>query len=68
MQRFRPKPVQRDLFDPPEEGRPPGMPRWCRLPAATQRRATALLARMLLDHRPGDACAQTGETGGRGDV
>ena len=68
MHPSRPMPVQRDLFDPPEEGRPRDMPRWCRLPAATQHRATALLVRMLLDHRRGDVDAQAGWTGGRGDV
>ena len=64
-----PKSIQLDLFGPPNDGRPLDAPRWLGLPDRTRRRATVLMARMLLEHRRGQAGeAETGTGGESGDV
>ena len=64
MHPSHPKSVQLDLFGPPDDGRPLDTPRWRSLPDRTRRRATVLMARMLLEHRGNqaeEAEAGTGE-------
>ena len=74
MHPSHPKSVQLDLFGPPDDERLPDTPRWRSLPDRTRRRATVLMARMLLEHRGdrgGVAEAGTGQThrgGESGDV
>ena len=60
MQPSHPKSVQLDLFGPPE-ARLPDAPRWRSLPPPARRRATVLIARLLLEHR-GDRTTEA-ETG-----
>jgi hypothetical protein len=67
----RSKPAQLDLFGPPNGGRPPDVPRWRSLPERTRRRATILMARMLLAHRGAEqagAGTDARREGGNGDV
>ena len=65
MRPSHPKPVQPDLFGPPGGGQPPETPPWRSLPQGTRRRATVLVARMLLQHRASQSAepgaANTGE-------
>lgn len=63
MRPFRPKAVQWDLFDPPDEDRTPHLPPWHGLPNGTRRRATVLMVRMLLEHRGDRAAAVAGVPG-----
>ena len=51
MHPLRPKSVQLDLFGPAHDSRVPDTPQWHGLPDRTQRRATLLMTRMLLEHR-----------------
>ena len=70
MQPSRPKPVQLDLFGPPDDGRAPDTPPWRSLPDPTRRRAVVLMARMLLEHRgnqAGQVDAGTGEANRGGE-
>ena len=61
MHPSHPKSVQLDLFGPPDDDRLPDTPRWRSLPDRTRRRAAVLMARMLLEHRGGQAGeAETG--------
>ena len=63
------KPIQLDLFGPSNDSRPLDAPRWLGLLDRTRRRATVLMARMLLEHRGGQAEeAETGTGGESGDV
>lgn len=67
----RSKSFQLDLFGPPDGGRPPKVPRWRSLPERTRRRATVLMARMLLAHRAAwqaDAGTDARREGESGDV
>ena len=71
MHPSHPKSVQMDLFRPPDHGRLPKGPPWPSLPDGTRRRATVLMARMLLEHRGEDAAetaAASGRDGETGDV
>lgn len=64
MHPFHPESVQLDPFGPADHDRPPDTPRWRSLPPPTRRRATVLIARMLLQHR-GDRPAQAEAGAGR---
>ena len=74
MHPSQPKSDQLDLFGPPYDDRLPDTPRWRSLPDRARRRATVLMARMLLEHRgdqAGEAEAGTGRArrgGESGDV
>ena len=51
MHRPRPRTVQTDLFGLPDEGdQPLDAPPWESLPETTRGRATALMARLFLEH------------------
>ena len=64
-----PKSIRLDLFGPSNDSRPLEAPRRLGLPDRTRRRATVLMARMLLEHRGGQAGeAETGTGGESGDV
>ena len=65
----RPQPQAGGDGERVDDRRPLDAPRWLGLPDRTRRRATVLMARMLLEHRVSQAGeAETGTGGESGDV